>query len=68
MWVWLSNKRMTIAVRIVDGRIVETPPIVRAFKGQPTKNLVRWMMWQDPNTQAQIIRLSDGRATARELA
>lgn len=43
-WVWVSNPRMTVAVRLDEqGRIVESAPIVRKFIGQPFSNLFRWM-------------------------
>lgn len=44
--MWLSTERMTVAVRAADGMIVEAPPIVRKFIGQPGINLERWMRQQ----------------------
>lgn len=44
--MWLSTERMTVAVRAVDGVIVDAPPIVRRFIGQPGVNLERWMRQQ----------------------
>lgn len=46
-WYWLSTPRMTVAVRLNDSNvIVEAPPIVRKFIGQPSTNLGRWMRKQ----------------------
>lgn len=45
-WYWLSTKRMTIAVHVVDGVIVYAPPIARKFLGQPSHNLGRWLRRQ----------------------
>ena len=43
-WVWLSNRRMTFAVRVNDeDRIVDAAPIVRRFIGQNLRHLIRWM-------------------------
>ena len=44
--LWLSSRRMTIAVDVVNGIIVETPPVVGKFVGQPIWNLIRWMRKQ----------------------
>jgi hypothetical protein len=46
MWWWLSSRSMTVAVRVDGGTVVEGPPIVRKFIGQPTRNLGRWMRKQ----------------------
>jgi hypothetical protein len=45
-WCWLSSKRMTVAVACCGDTIVEGPPIVRRFIGQPIANLDRWMRRQ----------------------
>lgn len=42
-WVYLSTEGMTITVRTEDGIIVEGPPIVKKFMGQPLRNLMRWL-------------------------
>lgn len=44
-WV-LSSKRMTVLVRVRGQTIVDGPPIVRRFKGQPVRNLMGWMAKQ----------------------
>ena len=41
--LWLSCKRFTVCVDVVDGRITETAPIVKKFRGQSIDNLRRWM-------------------------
>lgn len=39
---------MTVAVRInEDDKIVEAPPIVKRFTGQPLENLALWMNKKD---------------------
>jgi hypothetical protein len=45
-WWWLSTKRMTFAVLILDDVIVETAPIARKFVGQPPAALSRWLQKQ----------------------
>ena len=45
-WWWVSSKRMTVGVRTKAYRIVEAPPVVRVFLGQPIGNLVDWMAKQ----------------------
>lgn len=45
-WYWLTTERMTVAVRVIDTRVVEAPPIVRKFVGQPALNLIRWLAHQ----------------------
>lgn len=42
-WWWITNSRMTVAVKVQDGLVVEGPPIVRKFLGQPARNLGGWM-------------------------
>lgn len=45
-WWYLSTERMTVAVRLTDGIVVEAPPIVRRFLGQPSRNLGAWLRKQ----------------------
>jgi hypothetical protein len=45
---------MTVCVDVVAGKIVEGPPIVKKFKGQPKINLVRWMRKQGGFMSSQI--------------
>ncbi len=40
---WFSTFRMTVWVRVRDGRVVDCAPVVRKFIGQPAKNLVNWL-------------------------
>lgn len=42
-WLYLSSLKITIAIRIESGIIVESPPITRKFLGQPVANLARWL-------------------------
>jgi len=43
-WWYLSAGGITVAVRVLEnGRVVQGPPIVRKFMGQPVDNLLRWM-------------------------
>lgn len=37
---------MTVYVGVDDDTIVEAPPVVRRFVGQPVSNLVEWMLRQ----------------------
>lgn len=46
LWLYLSSSRMTVCVRVEEGRIVKAPPIVRKFDGQSYMNLVEWMQSQ----------------------
>ena len=42
-WFWVSNPLFTVAVIVNDkGIIVDGPPRVRVFVGQPLTNLVGW--------------------------
>lgn len=44
MWYWLSNVKMTVAVKTDENdNIVESAPIVRRFTGQNLENLAMWM-------------------------
>lgn len=45
-FLWMSTERMTVQVRVEDGVVVSTPPIVRKFVGQPIENLQRWLSKQ----------------------
>jgi hypothetical protein len=45
-WWWLYTERMTVVVRVDNGLVVEAPPIVRKFIGQPQENLLRWLSFQ----------------------
>lgn len=45
-WIYLSSKRMTVAVRSKAGVVCEAPPIVRRFIGQPLGDLMGWMSKQ----------------------
>jgi hypothetical protein len=40
---FLSSRAMTVGVTTKDGKIIEGPPIVRKFIGQPLTNLIGWM-------------------------
>lgn len=53
-WLWLSNERFTVASRILDGRVVEGPPLIRRFLGQPEGNLIRWMQKQPGYRSQQL--------------
>lgn len=53
-WYWLSSENMTIAVRVDNGTIMITPPIVKVFKYQPINNLIRWMKKQPGFTYVKI--------------
>lgn len=52
---WLSNKKMTIGVKVDKGRIVDAAPIVRKFIGQPFQNLKTWMYRID--NEVKMVRL-----------
>lgn len=43
MIYWFSTPRMTVAVEVKDGIIINSPPITRKFVGQPVENLKRWL-------------------------
>jgi hypothetical protein len=43
---WMSTLSMAFSVKVEDEIIIQTPPIVTRFIGQPLKNLVRWMKKQ----------------------
>jgi len=40
---WLSSRRMTIWVKTRNGKIIDSAPIARKFRGQHLSNLARWM-------------------------
>lgn len=42
-WFYVSSPRLTGAVRVERGTIVETPPILKRFIGQPPANLGQWL-------------------------
>lgn len=42
----LSSMAMTVGVTTKDGKIIEAPPIVRKFIGQPVDSLIGWMTKQ----------------------
>lgn len=46
IWYWLSSDVMTVTVGVRGGYIIETPPIVRRFKGQKITALIGWMRQQ----------------------
>ncbi len=46
IWYWLSSEVMTVTVGVRGGYIIETPPIVRRFKGQKITALIGWMRQQ----------------------
>lgn len=40
---WISNEKFTVMVEVDDKmNIIEAPPIVRKFIGQPIENLLSW--------------------------
>jgi hypothetical protein len=43
MWIWMSNERFTIAVRVAHDRVVQGPPLVNRFLGRPIESLRLWM-------------------------
>ena len=42
-WYYLSNRKYTVAVKVRNGWIIDSPPIVRKFRGQTINNLINWM-------------------------
>jgi hypothetical protein len=42
----MSTDEMTCGVDVEDGRIVDAPPIVKKFIGQPIENFRDWMSKQ----------------------
>lgn len=56
---WLSSEEMTVIVEINHiGVIINTPPVVHRFIGQPLDNLVFWMQKQ-PGFLMKEIDLDD---------
>jgi hypothetical protein len=55
-WWYVSSVKLTCAVRVERGVIVEGAPIVRRFIGQPATNLGRWLRAQG---DVQYKRLPD---------
>jgi hypothetical protein len=54
-WWWLSTERMSVSVAIdEDDVIVDAPPIVRKFIGQPITNLMRWLAKQPGYMKAEL--------------
>lgn len=44
MLIYLSNPKITIGIEVnEDYIIIEAPPVVKKFIGQPLKNLIKWM-------------------------
>ncbi len=44
---WLSSEKMTVLVKTDENEtIIDSPPIVKRFRGQAIRNLVRWMRTQ----------------------
>lgn len=40
---WLSCENFTIMLKLSDGKIIESAPIIRRFHGQPLMNLLNWV-------------------------
>lgn len=55
---WLSTEKMTVYAKVVQGRVVETSPIINVFLGQPLDNLRRWLRRQGGFRQKELS--SDG--------
>jgi len=54
---WLSSRKMTMGVDTDDkGIIINSAPIVRKFKGQHIKNLVKWMKKQGGFKAKELLR------------
>ena len=45
-WWWVSTRRMTFGVLVVDGVVRDSAPIGRRFIGQPATNLGEWLRGQ----------------------
>lgn len=45
-WWYVSSPRLTCAVKVEDGIITDSAPILRRFIGQPAKNLGDWLRQQ----------------------
>lgn len=46
---------MTVCVDVKNGIIIETPPIVKKFKGQPLTNLINWLKKIDRKVDVIIL-------------
>lgn len=53
-WWYVSNEQITCLVGLRDGVIVEAPPILRKFIGQPPKNLGNWFRKQGAPTFRRV--------------
>jgi hypothetical protein len=46
-YTWISTNKMTVLAVSQGGYLVDGPPIIRKFIGQPMDNLMKWMKKQD---------------------
>lgn len=46
MRVWLSSRKLTVGVTVVDGIVVDAAPVVRGFIGRRLEILAGWMRRQ----------------------
>jgi hypothetical protein len=53
-WWYVSSPRLTGAVKVEDGRVVEGPPVLRRFVGQPAKSLGSWLRQQGECSFARL--------------
>lgn len=42
-WKWANRTEFVSAVDVKKGIIIEAPPILNKFKGQPITNLYNWL-------------------------
>ena len=57
---WCSSPRMTVAVELDESdRIIDGPPVVRRFIGQPMAHLVRWMRTRHGGGQLVQLHLGE---------
>lgn len=56
---WLSSRRMTVFVMTKDDTIIDGPPIIRKFIGQPLDNLRGWIQRQGGYKEFQYEQADD---------
>jgi len=53
--IWVSTEDFTCGIAVDEGRIVDAPPILKKFMGQPPINLRNWLERKGMTYEWQVI-------------
>jgi len=61
----VSNEKLSVLVKIRNGKIIDAAPVVQVFIGQPLDNLAAWMRKMGETT-VDLLNLEEDTARERD--